>query len=182
MDSVVRTIQIPYFSFQRSSTPGLYVEGSPALNRVGGSKRTLGNMNRIVAVSPATVAAAKPIQATVIHFNVERRVTPSTSRSGACAACSACFWTVAISSVSAYQNRGVTLNIRRGGPRSGPGRSPRRLGRQARRLAHAQVRVVPLDLLEQRQTLRVAQQRDRFQRVDHRGLRLLAGQRHAREK
>src|SRR6266508_6130856 len=68
-------------------------------------------MNRIVAVSPATVAAVKPIHATVIHFNVERRVTPSTSRSGAAATTSSCFWTVAISSRSAYQNRAAALNI-----------------------------------------------------------------------
>jgi hypothetical protein len=47
------------------------------LNRVGGSKRTLGKRNRIVAVSPAPVAAAKPTHAIVIHFSVERRVTPS---------------------------------------------------------------------------------------------------------
>ena len=47
------------------------------MNRVGGSKRTLGKRNRIVAVSPAPVAAANPTQAIVIHFSVERRVTPS---------------------------------------------------------------------------------------------------------
>src|SRR6185436_12404846 len=68
MSSVVRTIQTPYFSFQRSSTPMPYSFGKPALNCCGGSLRTLGNMNRPVAASAAADAAenapqARPIQA-----------------------------------------------------------------------------------------------------------------------
>jgi hypothetical protein len=35
-----------------------------------------------VAVRPAAVAAAKPVQARAIHFRVERRVTPSRATSG----------------------------------------------------------------------------------------------------
>ena len=52
------------------------------MKRVGGSKSTLGNMNRTVAVRPATVAAANPVQASVIHLRVDLRVTPSILRSG----------------------------------------------------------------------------------------------------
>src|SRR6187399_3018041 len=68
MSSGVRTIQIPYFSFHRSSTPMPYSFGKPALNCCGGSLRTLGNMNRPVAASAAADAAenapqARPIQA-----------------------------------------------------------------------------------------------------------------------
>src|SRR6185436_6613525 len=68
MSSVVRTSQTPYFSFQRSSTPGPYSVGKPALNCCGGSLSTLGNMNRPVAASAAADAAvnvphASPIQA-----------------------------------------------------------------------------------------------------------------------
>ncbi len=72
-----RTIHTRYFAFHLSSTPNAYVSGSPPLNRVGGSKRTLGKRNLSDAVSPAPVAAAKPTHASVIHFSVERRVTPS---------------------------------------------------------------------------------------------------------
>src|SRR4029453_10538788 len=68
MSSVVRTSQIPYFSFHRSSTPMPYSFGNPALNCCGGSLSTLGNMNRPVAPSAAADAAenapqASPIQA-----------------------------------------------------------------------------------------------------------------------
>src|SRR5436190_5295240 len=68
MSSVVRTSQIPYFSFHRSSTPTPYSLGNPALNCCGGSLSTLGNMNRPVAASAAADAAenaphARPIQA-----------------------------------------------------------------------------------------------------------------------
>src|SRR5580765_3158294 len=64
----MRTIQMPYFSFQRSSTPMPYSLGRPALNCCGGSLRTFGNMNRPVAASAAAEAAekaphARPIQA-----------------------------------------------------------------------------------------------------------------------
>src|SRR5262245_16627250 len=68
MSSVVRTSQIPYFSFHRSSTPTPYSFGKPALNCCGGSLSTLGNMKRPVAASAAADAAenapqARPIQA-----------------------------------------------------------------------------------------------------------------------
>src|SRR5262245_16451296 len=68
MSSVVRTSQMPNFSFQRSSTPVPYSFGKPALNCCGGSLRTFGNMKRPVAASAATEAAAnaphdRPIQA-----------------------------------------------------------------------------------------------------------------------
>src|SRR5690349_19777876 len=68
MSSGVRTIQTPNFSFHRSSTPGPYSLGNPALNCCGGSLSTLGNMNRPVAASAAADAAenaphASPIQA-----------------------------------------------------------------------------------------------------------------------
>src|ERR1700704_1556665 len=64
----MRTIQMPNFSFQRSSTPMPYSFGKPALNCCGGSLRTFGNMNRPVAASAAADAAenapqARPIQA-----------------------------------------------------------------------------------------------------------------------
>src|SRR5256885_5633988 len=68
MSSVVRTSQIPYFSFHRSSTPTPYSFGKPALNCCGGSLSTFGNMKRPVAASAAAEAAenaphARPIQA-----------------------------------------------------------------------------------------------------------------------
>src|SRR5712691_9534113 len=68
MSSAVRTIQIPNFSFHRSSTPMPYSIGKPALNCCGGSLSTLGNMNRPVAARAAAEAAenvphARPIQA-----------------------------------------------------------------------------------------------------------------------
>src|SRR5438067_5909299 len=68
MSSGVRTIQTPYLSFHRSSTPIPYSFGNPTLNCAGGSFRTLGNMKRPVAASAAADAAenaphASPIQA-----------------------------------------------------------------------------------------------------------------------
>src|SRR5437667_11470298 len=68
MSSGVRTIQTPYFSFHRSSTPMPYSLGKPTLNCCGGSLSTLGNMKRPVAASAAADAAenaphARPIQA-----------------------------------------------------------------------------------------------------------------------
>src|ERR1700719_3797887 len=68
MSSAVRTIQTPYLSLNRSSTPMPYSAGKPTLNCCGGSLRTLGNMNRPVAASAAADAAenvphARPIQA-----------------------------------------------------------------------------------------------------------------------
>src|SRR5437763_12128491 len=69
--SGVRTIQMPNFSFHRSSTPRPYSVGNPALNCCGGSLRTLGNMKRPVAASAAAEAAenapqARPIQARLV--------------------------------------------------------------------------------------------------------------------
>src|SRR5437762_13976543 len=68
MSSGVRTIQTPYFSFHRSSTPMPYSLGKPTLNCCGGSLSTLGNMKRPVAARAAADAAenapqARPIQA-----------------------------------------------------------------------------------------------------------------------
>src|SRR5262245_58153898 len=77
--SSVRTTQTPYFSLYRSSTsPGLYDSGKPALKTVGGSKRTLGNINRMVAVRPAMLAAVKAVQATASQLN-SLRLTVSLS-------------------------------------------------------------------------------------------------------
>src|SRR5688572_6685184 len=45
----------------------------PALNVAGGSKRTLGNMNRPVAVAVATIDAVKAVHATPIHEKKARR-------------------------------------------------------------------------------------------------------------
>src|SRR5436309_1727063 len=82
MLSSVRIIQTPYFSLKRSSTsPGLYESGRSALKTVGGSNRTLGNMKRIVAVSPATVAAVNAVQARASQLN-SRRVFPFSSDLG----------------------------------------------------------------------------------------------------
>src|SRR6185295_5911872 len=68
MSSVDRTSQMPYLSFQRSSTPMPYSFGKPALNCCGGSLSTLGNMKRPLAASAAAHAAENapqdsPIQA-----------------------------------------------------------------------------------------------------------------------
>ena len=87
MSSAVRTIQIPYFSFHRSSTPIPYSLGKPTLNCCGGSLRTLGNMNRPVAASAAAVAAENAPQARPIHARrVRRGEVSSGSRPGAAAA------------------------------------------------------------------------------------------------
>src|SRR5215510_10585143 len=66
MSSVVRTSQIPYFSFHRSSTPMPYSFGNPALNCCGGSLSTLGNMKRPVAAGAAVRAAAPPGDAALV--------------------------------------------------------------------------------------------------------------------
>src|SRR4051794_10250653 len=63
----MRTIQMPNFSFHRSSTPTPYSFGKPALNCCGGSLRTLGNMKRPVAASAAAEAAEKAPHASAIH-------------------------------------------------------------------------------------------------------------------
>src|SRR5437764_11649819 len=79
MSSGVRTIQIPYFSFHRSSTPIPYSFGKPTLNCCGGSLSTFGNMNRPVAASAAAEAAEKAPQARPIHA---RRVSNGDVSSG----------------------------------------------------------------------------------------------------
>src|SRR5437899_9045271 len=79
MSSVVRTRQIPYFSFHRSSTPTPYSLGNPALNCCGGSLSTLGNMNRPVAANAAADAAENAPHASPIHA---RRVNSGDVSSG----------------------------------------------------------------------------------------------------
>src|SRR5476651_2309682 len=63
----MRTIQMPNFSFQRSSTPMPYSFGKPALNCCGGSLSTFGNMKRPVAASAAADAAEKAPHASDIQ-------------------------------------------------------------------------------------------------------------------
>src|SRR5437762_5091994 len=167
----------------------------------------------MLAVSPATVAAANPTQVSVIHFRVDRRVTPSMSRSGGAAGtCSACFSTVAIVSFlslpkprRAQQGRGVRFANRRPkdssqtgaheGPRHYPGaiielgarglakcaRATISLQGPPRRVSHAKVRITLRDPLNQRKALRVAQERQSLQSVDHRRLDLVGCQRLPRE-
>src|SRR6476661_7789641 len=67
MSSAVRTIQTPYFSFHRSSTPMPYSVGKPILNCCGGSLSTFGNMKRPVAASAAAEAAENVPHASAIH-------------------------------------------------------------------------------------------------------------------
>src|SRR6187401_1496370 len=67
MSSGVRTIQTPNFSFHRSSTPGPYSLGKPALNCCGGSLSTFGNMKRPVAASAAADAAENAPHARPSH-------------------------------------------------------------------------------------------------------------------
>src|SRR5436305_1326664 len=87
MSSVVRTTQMPYFSFHRSSTPIPYSLGKPTLNCCGGSLSTLGNMNRPVAASAAADAAEKAPHARPIHARrVRSGDVSSGSRAGAAAA------------------------------------------------------------------------------------------------
>src|SRR5262250_1717725 len=70
----VRTSQTAYFCLNRSSTWPTWISfGKPALKVGGGSKRTLGNMNRPVAVSAASIDAVKAVHASVIHDRNERR-------------------------------------------------------------------------------------------------------------
>src|SRR5436853_3943267 len=68
MSSEVRTSQIAYFSFHRSSTPRPYSVGNPALTCCGGSLSTLGNMKRPVAASAAADAAENAPQARPSHW------------------------------------------------------------------------------------------------------------------
>src|SRR5215203_6418057 len=57
MSSLVRTIQTPFDSLYRSSTPTPKSAGKPTLNCCGGSLSTFGNMNRPVAANAAADAA-----------------------------------------------------------------------------------------------------------------------------
>src|SRR5437867_2511589 len=87
MSSGTRTIQTPYFSFHRSSTPIPYSFGSPILNCCGGSFSTFGNMNRPVAARAAADAAEKAPHARPIHARrVRSGEVSSGSRPGAAAA------------------------------------------------------------------------------------------------
>src|SRR5262245_48904533 len=79
MSSAVRTTQIPYFSFHRSSTPIPYSLGSPILNWAGGSLSTFGNMKRPVAARAAADAAENAPHASPIHA---RRVRSGEVSSG----------------------------------------------------------------------------------------------------
>src|SRR5438874_5171218 len=79
MSSATRTIQIPYFSFHRSSTPIPYSFGNPTLNCCGGSLSTFGNMNRPVAARAAADAAENAPHASPIHT---RRVRSGEVSSG----------------------------------------------------------------------------------------------------
>src|SRR5437763_7914757 len=79
MSSATRTIQMPYFSFHRSSTPIPYSLGNPTLNCCGGALRTLGNMNRPVAASAAADAAENAPHERAIHA---RRVRSGDVSSG----------------------------------------------------------------------------------------------------
>src|SRR5439155_15982964 len=87
MSSDVRTIQMPYLSFHRSSTPMAYSFGKPALNCCGGSLSTFGNMNRPVAASAAADAAENAPHARPIHARrVRSGELSSGSRPGAAVA------------------------------------------------------------------------------------------------
>src|SRR5437879_4708505 len=75
MTSSLRTMNTQKLSLKRWSTvPTWKSEGRPALNCCGGSNRTLGNMNRVVAMAPAPQAAAKAVQATPSVERNPRRV------------------------------------------------------------------------------------------------------------
>ena len=68
-------IQTPLASLKRSSTtPGGKSSGFPTLNEVGGSKSTLGNMNRPKAVMHPPIAALNPTHPTTAQENRPRRV------------------------------------------------------------------------------------------------------------
>src|SRR5690349_15560874 len=80
------TIQTPYLSTKRVSTmPGPKSSGRPALKLVGGSKSTLGNMNRPMAVTHPPIATVNPTHATAAQEKKPRRVTPA-SEAGLAAA------------------------------------------------------------------------------------------------
>src|SRR5215831_18582157 len=71
-----RTNQTADFCLNRSSTWPTWISlGKPALKVGGGSKRTLGNMNRPVAVAAASIDAVNAAHARVIHDKKDRRGT-----------------------------------------------------------------------------------------------------------
>src|SRR5712691_12037319 len=71
-----RTSQTAFFCLNRSSTCPTWISvGKPALNVGGGSKRTLGNMKRVVAVAAASIDAVNAAHASVIQEIKERRGT-----------------------------------------------------------------------------------------------------------
>src|SRR5262245_27276495 len=71
-----RTNQTANFCLNRSSTWPTWISlGNPALKVGGGSKRTLGNMKRVVAVAAASIDAVNAVHASVTHERKERRVT-----------------------------------------------------------------------------------------------------------
>src|SRR5260221_14764837 len=94
MSSGVRISQIPYLSFQRSSTPMPYSFGNPPLTCAGGSLSTLGNMKRPVAASAAAHAAEnapheRPIQARRVSngdVSSEARLEAAAAAAGAATA------------------------------------------------------------------------------------------------
>src|SRR5690349_18778783 len=68
------TIHTPYLSTKRVSTlPTPKSRGKPALKLVGGSKSTLGNMKRPIAVTQPPIAAENPTQATAAQEKNPRR-------------------------------------------------------------------------------------------------------------
>src|SRR3990170_3625982 len=79
MSSLVRTIQRPFDSLKRSSTPTPKSAGKPTLNCCGGSFKTFGNMKRPVAASAAADAAENAPHAIPSHT---RRVTSGELSSG----------------------------------------------------------------------------------------------------
>src|SRR5690349_14547339 len=81
------TIQTPYLSTKRVSTmPGPKSSGRPALKLVGGSKSTLGNMNRPMAVTHPPIATVNPTHATAAQEKKPRRVTPASEAAAGLAA------------------------------------------------------------------------------------------------
>src|SRR2546421_7991213 len=79
MSSAVRTIQTPFDSLKRSSTPMPKSPGTPTLNCGGGSFSTFGNMNRPVAAKAPADPAENAPHAIASHT---RRVTSGEVSSG----------------------------------------------------------------------------------------------------
>src|SRR5437899_1001139 len=79
--SLARTTQAPTGLKRSSTLPISYCEGSPALNVLGGSDRTLGNRKRTVPRSMPSSDAVNASQATLIQLptiasRTKRRVGP----------------------------------------------------------------------------------------------------------